>query len=166
MGFAFPTRENRLTVSALITPTSEPTNIGRIIMLDYLWVAIGGAIGSVARFWISDFISDAAQRPGSVLPWGTLVVNVSGSFVIGFLFAFTEPGGRRMLGPGGKYFFMYGLCGGYTTFSAFSLQTLELLRSREWFSASGNIVLSVGLCLLAVWLGFLLGTLSNAAKGN
>jgi CrcB protein len=135
-------------------------------MLAYLWVAIGGALGSVARYWCSDVVAEVAGRQGSLFPWGTLVVNVSGSFLIGFLFAFSEPGGRRLIGPAGRQFLMYGVCGGYTTFSSFSLQTLNLLQDREWLHAGGNVVLSVILCMIGVWLGYLLGAMFSSMKGN
>ena len=135
-------------------------------MLAYLWVAIGGALGSVARFWCSDLVAEMAERHGSLLPWGTLAVNVTGSFVIGFLFALSEPGGRRFIGPAGREFLMYGVCGGYTTFSSFSLQTLNLIQDRQWLHAGGNVVLSVVLCLIGVWLGYLLGAGFNSMKGS
>jgi fluoride exporter len=137
-----------------------------VFMLAYIWVAIGGALGSAARFWFSDVISGMAERQGSIFPWGTLLVNVSGSFLIGFLFALSEPGGRRFIGSGGRQFFMYGVCGGYTTFSSFSLQTLNLLHDREWFYAGGNIVLSVVMCMIAVWLGYICGAGLNSIKGS
>ena len=130
-------------------------------MLAYLWVAIGGALGSVSRFWLSGLI---AGRFGETFPWGTLAINVTGSFVIGFLAALTEPEGRVMVAPAFRQFFMIGICGGYTTFSAFSLQTLNLVRDREWLYAGGNVILSVVLCLIAVWLGYLLGSVFNSAK--
>jgi len=130
-------------------------------MLAYLWVAIGGALGSVSRFWLSGLI---AGRFGETFPWGTLAINVTGSFVIGFLAALTEPEGRVMVSPAFRQFFMIGICGGYTTFSAFSLQTLNLVRDREWLYAGGNVILSVVLCLIAVWLGYLLGSVFNSAK--
>jgi CrcB protein len=63
-------------------------------------------------------------------------------------------------------FLMIGVCGGYTTFSSFSLQTLNLLREREWLYAGGNVILSVVLCMIAVWLGWLLGDMFNSMKGN
>jgi fluoride exporter len=126
-------------------------------MLAYLWVAIGGALGSMARYGIGNFILD---KFGSVFPWNTLFVNVTGSFIIGILGALTEAEGKmtsqsRVLAT---QLLITGVCGGYTTFSSFSLQTLTLLRDREWFYAGGNILGSVALCMITVWLGYLLGS--------
>lgn len=132
-------------------------------MLTYLWVALGGALGSVGRFWLSGLV---ATRYGETFPMGTLVVNVSGSLVIGFLAALSAPEGRLLPAPGFRQFLLIGVCGGYTTFSSFSLQTLDLLRDREWIYAGGNVLLSVGLCLIAVWLGYLLGAAVSSTKGN
>lgn len=119
-------------------------------MVNYFWVALGSAIGGVARYWCSGV---AARLFGETFPWGTLIVNVVGSFVIGFVAALTAPDGRFFIGSAARIFIMAGLCGGYTTFSSFSLQTLNLLSERQYFYAGGNIVLSVMLCLLAVWAG-------------
>jgi CrcB protein len=128
----------------------------------YLWVALGGALGSVGRYWLANVIE---SRTGGTFPWGTIAVNVSGSFVIGFLAAFA--GSPGLLGsPGLRLFFMVGVCGGYTTFSSFSLQTLSLARNGEWLHAGGNVVLSVMLCLTGVWLGFLAGMAVNSSKTN
>jgi len=128
----------------------------------YIWVAVGGALGSVARFWFSGLV---ARQFGETFPWGTVLVNISGSFVIGFLAALTEPEGRWFMSPAMRQFFMIGVCGGYTTFSSFSLQTLNLLREREWLYAGGNVLLSVVLCMVAVWIGYALGvTLNHPAK--
>jgi CrcB protein len=80
------------------------------------------------------------------------------------LAALTEPGGRRYLGSGGRAFLMYGLCGGYTTFSSFSLQTFELIREGECLKAGLNAVLSVVLCMVAVWVGYVLGLALNHGK--
>jgi CrcB protein len=132
-------------------------------MLSYLWVALGGAIGSVGRFWLSGLV---AARYGESFPTGTLVVNVSGSLVIGFLAALSAPEGRLLPSPGLREFLMLGICGGYTTFSSFSLQTLNLVRDREWLYAGGNVLLSVALCLIAVWLGYALGAALSSTKGN
>jgi CrcB protein len=132
-------------------------------MFAYFWVAIGGALGSVSRYWLSGLV---AERYGHVFPWNTLVINVTGSFVIGFFGAVTGAEGRWFASPGVRQFFMVGICGGYTTFSSFSLQTLDLVRDREWLYAGGNIMLSVVLCLVAVWLGYLLGAVFNSWKAN
>ncbi len=132
-------------------------------MLAYLWVAIGGALGSVGRFWLSGLV---AERFGETFPWGTLIINITGSFIIGVFAAFTDPEGRVLASPSLRQFLMIGICGGYTTFSSFSLQTLRLAQEREWLYAGGNVLLSVTLCLIAVWLGYLLGATFNSMKGN
>ena len=132
-------------------------------MIAYLWVALGGALGSVSRFWLNGLIS---EKFGATFPWGTLTNNVSGSFVIGLVGALAIPEGRldtqsRIFAT---QFLMVGMCGGYTTFSSFSLQTLNLLREREWLYAGGNILLSVVLCMIGVWAGYLLGSAFNSTK--
>jgi CrcB protein len=119
-------------------------------VITYVWVALGGALGSVARFGCSSL---AARWFGETFPWGTLIINVVGSFVIGFFATMTGPDGRLLVAPDMRQFVMVGICGGYTTFSSFSLQTLNLARAGDWLGAGGNIVSSVVLCLLAVWLG-------------
>ena len=104
-----------------------------------------------------------ARHFGETFPWGTLLVNVSGSFIIGFFATLTSPEGRWLVPPWFRQqLFMTGICGGYTTFSSFSLQTLNLLQDREWLYAAGNIVGSVLSCLVAVWLGHLLAATLNA----
>ena len=131
-------------------------------MQNYLWVMIGSALGGGARYWCSGFV---AERVGETFPWGTLIVNVTGSFVIGFFATLTGPDGRFLVGTTARQFVMVGICGGYTTFSSFSLQTLNLAREGEWFRAGGNIGLSVVLCLLAVWLGLVAAAALNQMKG-
>lgn len=119
-------------------------------MLTYFWIMLGGALGSGARFWASGLV---AERFGEVFPLGTLFVNVTGSLIIGFVAALTEPGGGVLVSPRMRQFILIGVCGGYTTFSSFSLQTLNLARDGDWLRASLNSVLSFVCCLLAVWLG-------------
>jgi len=136
---------------------------GGIFMLAYLWVAIGGALGSVARFGLDGLIS---ARFGTTFPWGILVINVTGSFLIGAFAAVSDPDGRVLASPSFRQFLMIGVCGGYTTFSSFSLQTLRFVHDREWLCAGGNILLSLVLCLVAVWLGYALGAMFNSMKGN
>jgi CrcB protein len=127
----------------------------------YIWVAVGGAIGTTGRYWLSGLV---AQLLGETFPWGTLLVNITGSFIIGFFAILTGPDGRVYVGSSARQFVMIGICGGYTTFSSFSLQTLNLMNDGEWFRAGGNVVLSVALCLLAVWAGAWLAGTINAIK--
>jgi CrcB protein len=124
----------------------------------YLCVALGSALGGVARFWLSGLVG---QRFGESFPWGTMFVNVTGSFVIGLVGTLTGPEGRLLVPSDARIFVMVGICGGYTTFSSFSLQTLNLARDGEWLWAGGNVLLSVVLCLAAVWLGHVCGAAIN-----
>jgi CrcB protein len=132
-------------------------------MITYLWVALGSAIGGVGRYWVSGVVG---QNFGETFPVGTLLVNISGSFAIGFIATLTAPDGRWFASSDTRQFMMYGLCGGYTTFSSFSIQTLNLLRDGDWFRAGLNVVLSVVLCLVAVWLGHLAAATLNQMKGS
>jgi fluoride exporter len=128
----------------------------------FLLVAAGGALGTAARYVLSGL---AANAFGQTFPWGTLIVNVSGSFVIGFVFTLTAPDGRLFVSTQTRQFLMTGFCGGYTTFSSFSLQTMNLMREGDWLAAGGNIGGSVVLCLLGVWLGSLTAGFINQLKG-
>jgi len=130
-------------------------------MVTYFWIAVGSALGGIARFFVSGV---TAQLIGETFPWGTLIVNVTGSFIIGFFATLTGPDGRVFVGTTGRQFVMIGICGGYTTFSSFSLQTLNLMNDGEWFYVGGNIVGSVVLCLAAVWAGHILALSINAMK--
>jgi fluoride exporter len=132
-------------------------------MWNALWIFVGGCLGSLARWGASGFI---ANRLGQTFPWGTLAVNVTGSFIIGLLATATGPDGRWMAPASFRQFFMLGICGGYTTFSSFSLQTLSLAEDGEWFKAVGNAVLSLVLCLVGVWLGHVLVLELNTMKGS
>jgi fluoride exporter len=132
-------------------------------MFAYLWIALGSALGGMARYWCSGI---AAVLIGETFPWGTLIVNVLGSFVIGFFATLTGPGGRIYVGSDVSQFVMLGLCGGFTTFSSFSLQTLNLVSDGEWARAGANIVGSVVCCLIAVWAGYILAASLNTMKWN
>jgi|ERR1043166_710545 CrcB protein len=131
--------------------------------MNALWIFLGGGFGSLARWWCSGIVGRCF---GETFPLGTLVVNVTGSLAIGFFATMTDPGGRWLVSPSFRTFFMFGICGGYTTFSSFSLQTLNLARDGEWLRAGLNVVLSVVLCLGAVWLGHLLATAVSSSKGS
>jgi fluoride exporter len=114
--------------------------------MTYAWVAVGGALGSVLRFWLAGIVGERAGAPW----WGTLAVNVIGSFAIGLAAAWREQDFVRN-------FVMVGVLGGFTTFSAFSLQTLELMRAGQMGMAAINVGLSLGVCLGAVWVGWVVG---------
>ena len=132
-------------------------------MLNALWIFFGGGLGTVARWGLSGFV---ARHWGETFPLGTLVINITGSFAIGLFAGLTGPDSRWLASPSFRQFFMLGICGGYTTFSSFSLQTLSLAQEEQWFRAGANVVLSVVLCLAAVWLGNALAQLLGSTKGN
>lgn len=119
------------------------------MMAGTLWVALGGAVGSVARYWLAGLMAGLA----TAFPWATVLANVSGSFLIGLAATLSGPEGRLLVPPEIRQLVIVGLCGGYTTFSSFSLQTLQLAQEGRWLLAGGNVLLSVVACLLAVWLG-------------
>ena len=131
-------------------------------MLMYFWIAVGSALGGMARYALSGVVASAY---GETFPLGTLVINILGSFIIGFFATLTGPDGRVLASPATRQFVMTGLCGGFTTFSSFSLQTLNLARDGDFFRASANIVLSVALCLLFVWFGYIAAAAINQMKG-
>jgi len=132
-------------------------------MLRILALALGGALGTVARYGLNGLISghQAKHYPWAVtFPLGTMVINITVCFVIGFLAAISGPAmGRAWLKAEWRDFLMIGVCGGYTTFSSYGLQTLNLARDSEWLFVSGNILGSNALGLLAVYLGVVTGRL-------
>ena len=116
-------------------------------------VAAGGALGTVARY----LLALALAPISGTLPWGTVVINVAGSFVIGLFGTLTLAHGRYPAPEVARLSVMVGFCGGFTTFSSFSLQSLELLQRGDYGWALAYIAGSVGLCLLAVSAGFAAG---------
>jgi CrcB protein len=107
------------------------------------------------RFGLGSFIDSNMQKTGQIFPWGTIIVNIMGCFIIGFIFTISVGTGARLQLPPllTRNFIMIGLLGGYTTFSSFSLQTLTLAQDRQWWGAAANVLLTVVLCLVGVWLG-------------
>lgn len=126
-----------------------------------LWIAAGGALGTIARYWFAIWALPISRH----LPWGTISINIIGSFVIGFVGTLTLASGRYPLSETARLFVMVGFCGGFTTFSSFSLQTLDLLRNGAWSRALLNIGLSVILCLAAVAAGHMLAARFNDRLG-
>ncbi len=118
--------------------------------MNFLWVAIGSAAGGVARYACSGL---GSRWFGDTFPWATLFVNVSGSLVIGVLAA-VLPFDGRWLGADARALLMVGLCGGFTTFSSFSLETLNLARDGQWLAAGSYTVASVVLTIAAAAIGY------------
>ena len=120
-------------------------------MINYILVGIGAAIGGTLRYWISNVVFKIFSEN---FPYGTLVVNVVGSFILGFLmFYFND---RELLSPQLRLFLTIGFCGGFTTFSTFSFETMNLFRETQYLLGSVNILLNLLLCLIGVFLAYLL----------
>lgn len=120
--------------------------------MTYFWVATGSALGGLTRYTMTRLTLEYSAD----FPWGTIAINVIGCFIIGFFGTFTLQSGRFAVSDNMRIFVMVGFCGGFTTFSSFSLQSFDLLRSGAWGRASANIFLSVVLCFFSVALGHLL----------
>lgn len=127
----------------------------------YVAVALGSAIGGSLRWLASDLLH---AWLGAGFPWGTLFVNVTGSLAIGFYAALAAPEGRLLAGAGQRQFVMTGICGGYTTFSVFSLETLRLLQAGSPALAGINVGVSLATWMAAVWLGYALATRINRLR--
>jgi len=127
----------------------------------YVCVAVGGMLGSLARYLASLLIPAV-----SGFPFATLFVNITGSFIIGFYGTLSGPDGRLFASTRQRQFVMTGFCGGYTTFSAFSLDTFRLVHGGMTKMALSNIAVSVVTWLLAVWLGHVLASRLNGLKGS
>ena len=126
-------------------------------IMTMLVIALGGALGTVARY----VVALAAAPISASLPWGTIAINIAGSFLIGLVGTLTLAQGRYPVPEAARLFVMVGFCGGFTTFSSFSLQTLDLLRAGAVGRAIVNVAASVLLCLGAVALGHVAGALLN-----
>jgi len=119
-------------------------------MLNYLVISLGAALGGVFRYGLASFIQ---KRVESFFPYGTLVVNILGSFVLGFIMYYLDE--KDFLSPQMRLFLTVGLCGGFTTFSTFSYETLNLIRNSQFLLATANVLGSVFLCLIAIYLAYI-----------
>jgi fluoride exporter len=126
--------------------------------LIYVAIALGSGLGGVTRYWCYGV---TLRFLGPLFPFGTLVVNVIGSSFIGFFATLSGPEGRLLVPAHIRQFVMVGFCGGYTTFSTFSLETLYLIRDGQWAKATANIAASLCLCLIGAWMGHLAATALN-----
>ncbi len=123
-------------------------------LFNYLAIALGGAIGACLRFALSDWM---LHLFGRAFPFGTLLVNILGSFVIGLLYGLLI---TEQIAPNPwRIFVGIGVLGAFTTFSTFSMDTVLLLQQGDWFKAVANVVLNVVLCLTLAWLGLKLGSM-------
>jgi CrcB protein len=134
------------------------------LLTQYLIIGLGGALGSMLRFGLGGWIDSGAQKSGVIFPWGTIIVNITGCFIIGFIYSISASEGRLMLSSLTRQFIMIGILGGYTTFSSFSLQTLLLAQDGQWWDAAANVALSVVLCLVGVWLGTVFAGMLNQLR--
>jgi CrcB protein len=144
----------RLTNGVLIVRRSFEE---RTIMT-YLWVAIGSALGGIARYGLTRLTLSVSET----FPWGTISVNVIGCFIMGFVGTLALSSGRLAIPEGVRLFLMVGICGGFTTFSSFSLDTFAMVRTGDWFKAAAIVTLSVGLCFFSVEFGHMLAGQSAA----
>jgi len=134
------------------------------LLMNYLVIGLGGALGSMLRFGLGSLIDSNVQKTGYIFPWGTIIVNITGCFIIGFVFTISTAEGRLFLSPLTRNFITIGILGGYTTFSSFSWQTLVLAQSGQRWEAAANVLISVVLCLVGVWLGAMLAAWINQLR--
>jgi CrcB protein len=135
-------------------------------MIRFLMLSLGGALGTACRYLVNGLISDRQTKQfglPAIFPLGTMTINVAGCFLIGFLSAISGPAmGRAWLKPEWRDFLMIGFCGGFTTFSSYGLQTLNLARDSEWWFVAANVIGSNLLGLGAVYLGLVAGRFLQA----
>jgi fluoride exporter len=120
--------------------------------VEYLLIGIGGILGANARYWVADW---AAQRLGTEFPYGTFIINTSGSFLLGLFMAFLQD--RAFIHPNYRLFFATGFCGAYTTFSTLTYESLRLFQDGSVLLGFMNMLGSLVIGMLAIFGGFLLG---------
>lgn len=120
-------------------------------MINYIVISIGAALGGVFRYGLASLIQKKVE---SFFPYGTLVVNIIGSFALGFIMYYLDE--KELLSPQMRLFLTVGLCGGFTTFSTFSYETINLIKNSQFLLATSNVLGSVFLCLIAIYLAYIL----------
>lgn len=121
-------------------------------------IALGAAVGGVLRYGSAGLL---ARIAGETFPWGTLAVNILGSAVLGFFATLTAPEGRLLVPVSTRLMVTVGICGGFTTFSTFSMETMALVLDRQYMRAGLNVGGTVVLCLIGVWCGYALASALN-----
>jgi len=139
---------------AVICRLQASFDLSMVNAMTIFWVTLGSGLGGACRFLVA---AGLTARFGASFPWGTLAVNVLGSFLIGVLTAVSLASERWASGQGAFAFAVVGFCGGFTTFSTFSLQTLQLIKQNQYGAAIANIGVSVLVCLFFTAAGFVLG---------
>lgn len=116
--------------------------------MNYLWIAIGALVGASARYFLSTWV---ARHFSTVFPYGTLLINVTGSLLLGFFLIYSTE--RALLDPRWRLFVAIGFCGSYTTFSSYAFESFALMEQTQWLMVGLNVLLSNALCLAAVLAG-------------
>ena len=116
--------------------------------MNYLWIAIGAVVGASARYFLSTYV---ARHLSAVFPYGTLLINISGSLILGFFLIYSTE--RVLLDPRWRLLVAIGFCGSYTTFSSYAFESFALMEQSQWLLTGLNILLSNVLCLAAVLAG-------------
>jgi CrcB protein len=134
------------------------------LLTQFFVIGVGGALGSMGRFGVASLVDAVIRKGGPPNFLGTMLVNITGCFLIGFIFSISDTEGRFYLTPLQRQFILIGILGGYTTFSSFTLQTLLLAQDGQWGQAAVNVLGSVVLCLVGVWLGAMLAASINQMR--
>ena len=140
-----------MTPTELLQEDSIVTDHANFIpsyLANYFWIALGAVVGASARYFLSTFI---ARNLSSAFPYGTLLINITGSLVLGFFLVFSTE--RALLDPRWRLLVAIGFCGSYTTFSSYAFESFALMEQGQWLLTSINIVASNALCLAAVLAG-------------
>lgn len=130
----------------LMTPTTSVP--GGLLAVTYLWIALGAIIGASARYFLSGYVGKTFS---STFPYGTLLINITGSLVLGFFLIWTEE--RVLVDPRWRLLVAIGFCGSYTTFSSYAFESFAYMEQGQWLAMAANVVANNALCLASVIAG-------------